>query len=224
VLHWSTAEPQSYRVEAAAEDSAVVDMIEPYREVLWSEMNEEIGRCTQPLVKERPEGTLCDWVADVMKMEAEKFSASPVDLAIANYGGIRINTLPAGAVTLGRIYEVMPFDNALVILDMTGAQLQDLLNHIAADGGWPISKELRFRIDNGAAVDVTVRGLSLESTRTYRVALPDYIANGGDRLDMLRELPRESLSYLVRDALITHVRNLTAAGQSIVVEKDGRLQ
>jgi magnesium transporter len=68
-------------------------------------MNEVIGECALSLEKMKPEGTLNNWVTDVMKTEAERASGKPVDFALSNYGGIRINTLPAGPVTKGRSFD-----------------------------------------------------------------------------------------------------------------------
>ena len=224
VLHWSRADQRSYQVDSSAVDSTTLALVQPYSEVLWSEMNEVIGQCAQPLNRERPEGTLNNWVADVMRLESEKFAGTPVDFAISNYGGIRINTLPAGPVTLGRIYEIMPFDNLLVIVEIQGSLVQTFLDHMASEGGWPVSRELRFIIADNKATNITINGVSLDEERSYYVAMSDYVANGGDHRDYLIDLPGQTLNYLVRDALITHVRNLAASGQSIVAEKDGRIK
>ena len=223
-MHWSKAEPQYYRVESNVVDSSVLTMITPFSEELWREMNEVVGYCTQPLLRERPEGTLNNWVADVMKSEAERYSGTQVDFAVNNYGGIRITTLPMGPVTLGRIYEVMPFDNVMVIMQLKGSILKVFLDDMAYNGGWPISKDLRFTITDSLATDITISNIPLDTQRIYKVVMPDYIANGGDERHYLRELPRQTLSYLIRDALITNTRNITASGDSIVVIKDGRIR
>jgi 2',3'-cyclic-nucleotide 2'-phosphodiesterase (5'-nucleotidase family) len=224
VLHWSRAEPQFYPVDSTSVDSTVVRMIQPYSGVLSSEMNVVIGNCAQPLQKERPEGTLNNWVADAMKTEAEKYAGTETDFAVSNYGGIRIPTLAAGPVTIGKIYEVMPFDNLLVILEMPGSVVQVFLDHMAADGGWPVSRELRFTISDQRATDITIGGLPLDTGRVYRVVVSEYIANGGDARNYLMDLPRQLLGYLVRDALINNVHAFTAAGQSVNAEKDGRVR
>jgi len=102
--------------------------------------------------------------------------------------------------------------------------LQELLDHMAQQGGWPVSKDLRMTIKDNAAIDVTVDGQPLDPKHTYKMVAHDYLANGGDGLLLLESLPRASLGYLVRDALIAHVRALTAAGESINAEKDGRVR
>lgn len=224
ILHWSRAEPQALRVAEVVEDSALLAMISPYSKEMWVEMNEVIGQCAQPLHKEKPEGTLNSWISDVMTSEARRFSGKPVDFGVSNYGGIRINTLPAGPVTIGRIFEVMPFDNLLTIIEMPGKDVKVFLDHMASEGGWPVSKELRFVIADSMATEIMINGLPLNLDQKYFVATSDYVANGGDQRHYLQELPRETLNYLIRDALIFHVKQLTQRGESIVVHKDGRIK
>lgn len=199
-------------------------LVKPYSTEMWNEMNEVIGQNAQPLNKDKPEGTLNNWVADVMKIETERFAGATVDFAVSNYGGIRINSLPQGPVTLGRIFEVMPFSNILVILQMPGKDLKVFLDHMASEGGWPVSKELRFTIADSTASDIMINGLPLDIDHTYHVAMPDYVANGGDQRHYLQALPRQTLPYLVRDALIANTKRLAASGESIVVQKDGRIK
>lgn len=224
VLHWSRAEPQALRVDAAYEDSVVLALIDPYSREMGAEMNEVIGQCAQQLNKDKPEGTLNNWIADVMKSEAQRFSGKPVDFGVSNYGGIRINTLPQGPVTVGKIFEIMPFDNLLTIIAMPGSDVKVFLDHMASEGGWPISKELRFAIVDSTATEIMINGLPLNPDQTYQVATSDYVANGGDQRHYLQDLPRQTLNYLIRDALITHVKQLTQNGENIVAQKDGRIR
>jgi 2',3'-cyclic-nucleotide 2'-phosphodiesterase (5'-nucleotidase family) len=176
------------------------------------------------LQKERPEGTLNNWVADVMEQETEKHAGVPVDFFVSNFGGIRINTLAAGPVTVGSIFELMPFDNQMVMLQIPGDTLQKFVDLMAMAGGWAVSEELRMTIDNQKAINVSVHGVPLESSRMYTVGLSDYIANGGDNCTFLKGLPRKDLKYLVRNALIDHVRWLTENGMQIAAVKDGRVK
>jgi 2',3'-cyclic-nucleotide 2'-phosphodiesterase (5'-nucleotidase family) len=223
-MHWSKAELKPYRVDATATDSTIWKMIAPYSEELSAEMNEVLGYCAQPLTKERPEGSLGNWVADVMKTEAERFSKTTADFAVCNYGGIRVSTLPEGEITRGRIFEIMPFDNVLVILDAKGSMVQSFLNDMARDGGWPVSSHLRFMIADSMATHVMINGMPLDTQQIYHIVMPDYVANGGDERFYLKSQPRQTLAYLTRDALITHVRMLSTMEDSVVVGKDGRIQ
>jgi len=72
---------------------------------------------------------------------------------------------------------------------------------------------------------VHIHGKALQSHRVYKFALPDYIANGGDRCTFLADADkRVDLDYLVRDAIIDQVRNLTKQGREIESKEDGRVK
>lgn len=223
-MHVSRAEGKSVPVDLTVEDSASIVLIAPYRDQLWDQMQEVIGTSATTLTREKPESTLGNWIADVIESTAGGLFETPVDFAINNYGGIRLNTFAAGPVTVGGIYELMPFDNLVVVVSMNGVHVQQLLDQIAADGGWPVSRSVRFAISQKTAIDVTIGGAALDPGKTYRVAMSDYVAQGGDGRQFLRDLPREVHDFLIRDALIIHMRDLTSRGEQLVVVKDGRVR
>ena len=77
-------------------------------------------------------------MTNAMKIMAEKKFETHVDAAFINYGGIR-SYLPKGDITIGRIFELMPFDNLIVLQEIKGDTLLSFLNFIAERNGWPIS-------------------------------------------------------------------------------------
>lgn len=216
----------SYRISEETpipQDSAIIRLIEPYKTSLDQQMNEVIATAAITLKKAKPQSTLGNWMADAIKIKTEEYLGKPIDFATQNYGGIRIPELRQGPVTRGKIYELMPFENRIVILELGGETVQAFLDHTAAGGGWPLSKEVQMVIDGGQAVDVRISGEALQANKKYLMALPDYIANGGDRADFLAGHPRTDLPNLIRDALIEYSQNLTKEGRSIDAEIDHRV-
>ena len=130
-----------------------------------------------------------------------------VDFAVQNYGGLRVPVVAKGDLTVGDIYEVMPFDNKLVVLNLTGEKTLMLLNRIADYGGWPISSNLTFAIEDEKATDIMIKGESFDIKKSYRVALPDYTANGGDRCTFLMKEPQEDNDKMIRDLVIEYFQN-----------------
>ena len=224
VMHVTNSEAQSYKLsnEEVAADKAVDDLIKPYRTKLDEVMNEVIGYSETDLYKTQPEGTLNNWMADVIQFQSKKHFKKNVDCTILNYGGIRIPSITKGDITRSKIFELMPFDNEIVLMSMDKKTLTELLNMVAINGGWPISKELKMTISNGVATDVMINEKPL-ADKTYQVALPDYIANGGDKCFFLADKDRIRLGVLVRDALLEHVEEMTEKGEKINVVKDGRI-
>ncbi|MFN8316800.1 MAG: 5'-nucleotidase [Chitinophagales bacterium] len=102
-----------------------------------------------------------------------------------NLGGIRQPQLPAGNVTLGNIFELMPFDNMIVLLVLDGKTTKQFLDIMAASGGLPISG-VRYTISNETATAISFNGVPFDENKTYTLAISDYLANGGDKLDFLK--------------------------------------
>lgn len=205
------------------EDTAVLRFIAPYKEELESIMNVELIYSKIGLEKGKPESTLTNWFVDALQASTSKYYDNPVDFSIQNYGGIRRSFVGKGPITVGTIYEIMPFENRLVVLTMLGAEVQTMLQKMARSGGWPISSNVRFKINmqEESIADVWINGEALIMDKTYRVAMPDYVANGGDRLGLDRALPREDNQVLLREAVMEYLRPIDTLHS---VPLDGRIQ
>ncbi len=203
-------------------DVEITSMIEPYKSTLDVQMNEVIGTVSQELTKKKPESTLGNWYADAM-IAGTKKEGHPVDFAISNYGGLRVPYISAGPLTRGEIYELCPFDNLLVIVDVPGDILDSLLQQIASSEGWPVSNGLRMVIKDNKIASCKIHNQSIISSQVYKVAMPDYVANGGDGLKALIPLSRIQTSKLIRDILIEYAQETTRTGKNISASIDGRI-
>ncbi len=189
-------------------DQEVSLLISPYKQQLDAKMNQVIGIVEKEMVKQKPNSALNNWIADLILDIADQNSGQKIDFAVQNYGGIRVPVIAAGQFTIGNAYELMPFDNKITIISAKGHIVRLLLNRIADYGGWPISKGVEFRIENDKAVDIVINGESFDDNNDYIFALPDYIANGGDRCFFLLDQSRIDLDLLIRDAIILHTSSL----------------
>ena len=207
----------------ATADTSVAHFLQPYRQGLDRTMNEVLTRTTGRVEKGQPDGPLNDLLTDALLQQATQRYGKPIDCSHLNYGGIR-NNLPEGNITTGSIFEVMPFDNQLVVLTLTGDMLQQLLNHFAA-GNKLVVGGLRTKIHDGKVQSVTfANGRTLQPNEMYTVAMSDYIADGGDNADFLKNaVRRENINYLMRDALIDYFRQQGKSGQPITPTTDGRI-
>ncbi|MCY1021216.1 bifunctional metallophosphatase/5'-nucleotidase [Pyxidicoccus sp. MSG2] len=157
------------------------------------------------------ESALGNLLADALRDVAR------ADVALMNPGGIRAD-LPAGPLTFGQMYEVLPFDNTVAVLQLSGAELRRLLElaHSTDRGAvFPVSG-LELTLANCPGPQrlqgVTLAGGgALEPGKTYRVALPDFLARGGDGLaPLVRTLPPERVDLTpvrgmdLRDAVIAY--------------------
>lgn len=139
-----------------------------YRQGVDSLKNMKIGR----LAQEFPSGSqiLLNWVADAMHSMSSRLTDKPADLAIVNKGGIR-RGLPAGHITKEMIMTMLPFDNKLVVMQLTGRDLLASIEVMKGRGGDGISGG--FDIER------------IDPDKTYTVVTIDYLAQGGDYMEPL---------------------------------------
>jgi 2',3'-cyclic-nucleotide 2'-phosphodiesterase (5'-nucleotidase family) len=186
-------------------DSTVYNILQPYANNINGKMNIVIAKLAAPLEKKSPNGSMGLFFTDAMLEQAKEMYKINVDAAFINNGGLRINTLASGNVTIGKVYEVMPFDNLLIVQKVSGTVLQEFLNAIAKRGGWPVAG-ISFTIQNEKAVDITINNKPFDVSATYHIANSDYIANGGDDCVMLKNIPQISNGYLLRNAFIEYFK------------------
>jgi 2',3'-cyclic-nucleotide 2'-phosphodiesterase (5'-nucleotidase family) len=218
-----TVSYQGYRVNPqVAADSGLQNMLAPYAATVNSTMNKVIGFANSTLTKRMPDNELGNFMTDCFqKMGAAKFGKK-VHIAFMNQGGIRAD-INKGNITIGNIYELMPFDNLLILQDLKGDILEQLIQHNATDGGWPISAGSSYMIKDKKAINIIIDGKPLDKNVTYTVASSDYIANGGSNAIMLKAIPQQNKGYLLRDALIEYVEEITKAGRPIEALREKRV-
>ncbi len=202
-------------------DSQVIAMVSPYKAQLDQEMNKVLAQTSVKLIKAAPERSLgyfmCDAVFEQLK------PLYKLDIVVVNSGGIRIPSIQAGDITIGKVYELMPFDNKLVIMELTGVQLQTLADHMAFSEGWPVNEAFSYVMEGEKAVDVRFMGKAIEPQAVYRVAISDYLANGGSDCNFLVPIPRAETDLMIRDVLIDYLRALGKAGKQVGLPTGNRV-
>ncbi len=181
-----------------------------------------LGRNAVALNRRRPEATVGDFLCDAMRFQ------SGADIAMQNPGGMRAD-LPAGDVTRGAIYEVMPFDNTIVTLQLTGADVKQVLEQGLAHGRVTQVGGIRYAFDDsrpamGRVTSLTLAdGSPLDPARTYSVAVNNFMATGGDDYDALNRGEKGDGGLLIRGALEAYVRDRCKAGAELRIVEDGRI-
>lgn len=186
----------------AEADESLEDLINPYRSALDAEMNEVIGEIDHNMTKRLPESTLGNFVAQLLKDQTEIIIGDSLDFAMQNHGGLRIPSLAKGEVTRGKIFELMPFDNMLVVITADGAIINRLFDVIAKRGGWPMTDDIKLTIKDTLVSELLIHNKPVQEDKLYKFAINDYIANGGNNCDFLQEGKVETLDITVRDAII----------------------
>jgi 2',3'-cyclic-nucleotide 2'-phosphodiesterase (5'-nucleotidase family) len=177
--------------------------LSPYKAGVDTLMQVVIGRTDIPLSKAQPESLLGNFVADA-QLAAAKKKDSRVVASVANYGGIRLSYIAPGPITRRTLYELMPFENLITIVEVPGAVVKQFCDHMAKAKGWPVSG-ISYTLKDQKAEDVMINGTAVNDHILYKIAVSDYIANGGDHCDFLADLNKKPTTILVRDALVDYV-------------------
>ncbi|MCF0040929.1 5'-nucleotidase C-terminal domain-containing protein [Dyadobacter fanqingshengii] len=216
-------EYKQYGIDAqTGEDSSVVKYYLPYKEKMQAEMSKVIGQTDQELTKpSTPETLMGNYFADAMLTEGLKKDPT-IQFTLSTKGGLR-TTFPKGDITVSNVFELMPFENEMVTLKLSGENVQQVIDFIAKKEGEPISG-MRMKIKNGVAYDVTIAGQPFDKTKTYNLLTYDYLADGGDELECLRKpIERKEINKKVREALLDNINDLTRQGKKVTAQLDGRI-
>lgn len=221
----TTVQYHDYRVSINDKtDERLVTLLKPYRDSVNKSMNDVIAVAEVKMEIDRTstESTLGNLLADIMLDAARRTYKTQVDMGFVNPGGIRIPSIGPGYITRGNVFEVAPFDNVIVLLKLTGKQLQNFLDHTASRGGWPVAG-VTMQVKNLQAVNIRINNSPLDTNTIYTIALPDYVANGGDDASMLRTIPQQNNGYIFRDGIIEYLVRMNNQGIKISSKIENRV-
>lgn len=203
----SSIENKSQRVKGneIPSKSEIDSFLNPYRQELNRKMNDTLAYSERELTKKKIESTLGNWVADGMMWYVKDKLNEHADIAFCNPGGLRTKSMPKGPILLKHIFELMPFENELVIVDVDSNDFKVLLEIIAQKEGWPVSKGFYLKLDE----DNKILDWHVEGTRkaNYKIIVSSYIVTGGDGINHLIQKPRKNLNVLIRDVLISYAKH-----------------
>jgi 2',3'-cyclic-nucleotide 2'-phosphodiesterase (5'-nucleotidase family) len=200
----------------------MVALVASYKSQLDEKMNAPIGFATQTLTKGFPQSPLSNFTADAMQQMAEAEWGN-VDFAIMNMGGLR-STLSHGTVTLGDLYEIYPFENSLVLVELPGKAVKELFDFLAFHGGQGLSGNIRLVAKKRAVESLTIGGKPLDEHKSYRIATIDSVAEGNDGMVALQQSTKiENSGKQLRDWMIDYIKTLTANNKEIYATIDNRI-
>lgn len=218
--------------ESIPNDPAVDAVLAPYMAKV-RELDAPIGKLVGELKKGgMGAGSLGNFVADAIRSRAEAKLGKPVLLAITNSGGLRKNEIAEGNLSSNDIYQLLPFENALVALDLTGEQLRRFLDVIVknrdAQSGARITYRANEKKENEVvSVKLGVSGAETEidPQATYTIVTIDYLVKRGGDYSILQEAKNvRPLNLTIRDVVLDYVKAETAAGRTIKATLDGRFR
>lgn len=202
----------------ATADTEYTAELAPTKADLEREMNVQIGYAPEDLWVGEPECPMLNWASDALWEAAKKVYNGKVDIAIVNMGGMRC-AWPKGPITRGNVYELMPFDNQLVVLTLKGEDVIALCESFARYGGQGVAGMRVTVIDNKLA-DVTIGGKPVNPKGLYTVATSDYLSGGADHMDALtRYTDYWNSELLIRELYLQTVQSQDTIRAAV----DGRM-
>ncbi len=212
--------------ENSIEQEQVISFIAPYKKIIDQEMNEVIAYSSHALVKDLPESNLGNMVCDLSLKHANKKLASmqkePAQFVLLNNGGLRAS-LPQGEITRGKIFELLPFENELVVLTLSGQKTKELFDFVARSKGMPMAGIVLGLMDT-VPITIKVSGEVFDIKKNYRIVTNDYLGAGGDKMRFFNNpLTYEIIGSKLRDAIIEELKIMNSESKKIEYKKDGRI-
>lgn len=127
------------------------------------------------------------------------------EIAVTNGGGIR-RSLEQGDVTIGDMYEILPFDNTIVTLDVKGSDLYGIIEHgINTEGfawGQYAGIKVWYNPEDGKVSSIRLNdGTKIDMDKYYSVAINDFMLTGGDKYDFSNAINAVNTNVVMRDAM-----------------------
>ncbi|MEX0997684.1 MAG: 5'-nucleotidase [Flavobacteriaceae bacterium] len=187
------------------------NFLKPYQEHIEIQLSEVLANNIRNM--KRTDGPLNSSIGNMMAdatMELanpifKKRTQNDIDIVLLNFGGIRA-TMGAGDVTRKTAFEIMPFENEVVVLELSPKKIQEMLNYLAVENlAHPLSGiEIQLN-DNNEILEVQIQKKPLDTTKNYFVATSDYLKNGGDRMYFFENAMSETpLDYKLRNLFIDY--------------------
>ena len=197
------------------QDPKIENFIKPYRDHIDNDLNSILAYSPETLDKSsgKWQTTIGNLMADATLQCGNPIFLSRekknIDLCILNHGGIRA-ILPKGNVTTRTTYEIMPFENSLVVIALKGEQIFEMVDYfIATQKPHPLSG-ITFTIGkDNVAKNILIQGKPVLKETIYYVATNDYLANGGDNMNFFKKgTQKYDMDYKLRNILIDYFKEV----------------
>ena len=204
----------------------IENYIKPYREHINKDLDSVLAYCPETLDKSmgKWQTTIGNLMADVSLVRGNLVFQSrekkSIDICLLNSGGIR-SILPKGNVTARNAFEIMPFENSMVVIALKGEQIFELVDFFITDKKAHPLAGLTFTIDkNNRPKNILVQGKPIEKETIYYVGTNDYLADGGDNMTFFKKsIQKYDLEYKLRNILIDYFKQV----DTIPVLRDNRI-
>lgn len=214
----------------SGEIKSIDAFVAPYREHINKDLDNVLAYSPETLDKSKGEWqtSIGNLMADMtLEMGNPVFLSREnknIDICILNHGGIR-SILPKGNVTTRTAFEIMPFENSLIVVELKGTEIREMANYILKEKKPHPLNGLQIIIDKNTMTvkSLTVNGKPVEDSKNYYVATSDYLSNGGDNMLFFKKaIASYDMNYKLRNLMIDYFKKVDTipvlTNQRIILE------
>ncbi|MDC1374499.1 5'-nucleotidase C-terminal domain-containing protein [Polaribacter sp.] len=204
------------------EKAAYKKLIAPYKNKMIAEINSVISYAPKNINRYdgKMQSSLGNLLADLCYERAniifKERTGKEIDFSMFNYGGIRAS-ISKGAVTNKNPFELMPFENNLVVVELSGKKIMELVDYfIKNKSAHPLSKNIELLINTDASYQLKINNQKFDPTENYFVLTSDYLQSGGDNMDFFKNpISLFKTDYKMRHAIIDEFKSLDTLRASV---------
>ena len=196
-----------------ASKEAIEDFVKPFRERINHILDSTLTYAPYPISK--TDGVLNttagNLMADIVLSEANPIFKSrtghTIDLVLLNHGGIR-SLISKGNVSSRTAFEVMPFENSIVVAELKGSSILKMASYLRDSGRAHPIAGMQLTLDAKNEIQsLIIQGQPLDENKTYYVATSNYLVNGGDSMVFFKDaVAVTNTDYLIRNAMIDYFK------------------
>ncbi|MGJ0915345.1 5'-nucleotidase C-terminal domain-containing protein [Enterococcus avium] len=215
-----------------AKDAAIEEIVADADTRVAQVTEEKIGTADKAedisrTVNEMGESPVGNLVTDAQVYMANK-NGVPVDFAMTNNGGIRddLKVKPDSSITWGAAQAVQPFGNIMQIVEMTGQQIENVLNQQDEKYFLQVSG-LKYTVEKNDTSSVVKEmkkadGTPIEADKTYKLIINDFLYGGGDGFSEFTNAKLTGALDPDTETFIGYIKDLEAKGQKVSAAIEGR--
>lgn len=196
------------------EQQTITSIIAPYKQTVNKEINTVLSFAPKTLVRDDGDmqstlgNLLADLCYEIGNPIFNTLTQKNIDFSMFNYGGIRAG-INKGDVINKHAFELMPFENSLVVVELSGAKIKELVNYfITRKTAHPLSKQINLILKKDG-YELNINHTPFNENNTYFVLTSDYLQSGGDRMTFFKDpISLTKLDYKMRDAIITYFKRV----------------
>ncbi|MBO4447389.1 MAG: 5'-nucleotidase C-terminal domain-containing protein, partial [Bacteroidales bacterium] len=171
-----------------------------------------IAQAAEELCKDRPQSPLSNFTVDAVMYKTALVTGKKIDMALTNFGGIRVDSFAEGVIMLDDVESAFPFNNYLCYIALKGSDLREMLESIVAKGIQPVAG-VKLVIEGSKLVSVEVGGQPLDDERVYGLATVDFLLDGGDDIYAARNaIELIQSDVVIKEAILSYLDKLTVGG------------